>query len=332
MDISVYISELLYGNDCVIIPGFGGFVTHYAPARIHPINHSFLPPSKNILFNSKLVRDDGLLTDHIAARQGITYAEAKRFVSEYGNHAAALLAKGEVVRIQHVGTLQRDSSGKLLFSPDESINYLEEAYGLSSFVSPPIKRQSIQKRMESRFIDRKPVSGREQQVKKKYWVYAAAVPVILLLGWFILFGPVHLINTQQSGIITLPDTEQNPVMNEGPAKIDHSFEEPPLESLDLREIGSRESTIVEDAEETGQEAVPPGRKYFIIGGAFGVEANADKLVAVLRKRGYTAERAGISPLGLHMVSYFSTADKSEALVNLDIIRRQDNPSAWLIRK
>ena len=71
MDVSFFISELLYKHDCVILPGFGGFVTQFVPAKIHPINHTFYPPSKNILFNSKLTRDDGLLFDFIAASQKI---------------------------------------------------------------------------------------------------------------------------------------------------------------------------------------------------------------------------------------------------------------------
>jgi hypothetical protein len=36
--------------------------------------------------------------------------------------------------------------------------------------------------------------------------------------------------------------------------------------------------------------------------------------------------------GLHLVSYFNSEDKSEALVNLAMIRRDSNPSAWLLKK
>jgi hypothetical protein len=333
MEISFYISELLFGNDCVILPGFGGFVTHYAPARIHPINHNFLPPSKSILFNSKLIRDDGLLTDHIADRQGISYSDAKQMVEAFSKKATTMLFNGEVVRLKNIGSIQRDATGKLLFTPEESVNYLEEAYGLPAFVSPPIKRKPIHKRVEARFVDRKPVSGREHAIPRKYWAYAVAVPVLLLLGWFLFFGPVRFKNTQQSGMVTLPDSEQvtkNPEVLSAPV---HEAEEPPLESLDLRDPGSRQVAMDEAAaskEEKKQALVT--RKYFIIGGAFGVESNADKLVAVLRQKGFTAERAGLSPSGLHMVSYLSTPDKSEALVNLGMIRAQENPSAWLIRK
>ncbi|MEZ5146058.1 MAG: hypothetical protein R2759_02945 [Bacteroidales bacterium] len=59
--------------------------------------------------------------------------------------------------------------------------------------------------------------------------------------------------------------------------------------------------------------------------------NAEKLVAILRQKGYHANRAGLSKSGLHMVEYLATIDKSEALVNLEMIRKDDNPSAWLLK-
>ncbi len=73
-------------------------------------------------------------------------------------------------------------------------------------------------------------------------------------------------------------------------------------------------------------------KFYVIGGAFKIRENADKLLAVLRGEGYHAEDVGQNPAGLYMVSYFSSEDKSEALVNLATIRREKNPSAWLLKK
>lgn len=332
MDISAYISELLYRHDCVIIPGFGGFVSHYAPAKIHPVNHSFLPPSKNLLFNSKLIRDDGLLIDHIASKQSITYAQAKALVEDFTRDLVQKLSTGEVARLKNIGNLQRDSLGKLLFDPDDSVNYLEESFGLPGFVSPPIRRQSVQKRMEARFIDRKPSSSAETRNRKRQWAYAALVPVLLLVGWFVFFGNFKFNHTQQTAILPISDTELNQRESSHPDQIKAEVANPPLESLDFSDATPVESKTM--PEETAEPESPPlvMKKYFIIGGAFGVERNAEKFLAVLRKKGYTAERAGISPSGLHMVSYYSTEDKSEALVNLEVIRQNDNPSAWLIRK
>jgi hypothetical protein len=33
-----------------------------------------------------------------------------------------------------------------------------------------------------------------------------------------------------------------------------------------------------------------------------------------------------------MISYFDSEDRMEAVANLDLIRQNENPSAWLLRK
>ena len=58
-----YICELLYDHDCVIIPGLGGFIANFEPARIIRKQHTIMPPSKKIAFNGKLKNNDGLLAD-----------------------------------------------------------------------------------------------------------------------------------------------------------------------------------------------------------------------------------------------------------------------------
>lgn len=332
MDISLFVGELMYSNDCVIIPGFGGFVTHYSPAKIHPINHSFRPPSKNILFNSKLVRDDGLLIDYISEKQALSYTETKLLVETFVKEAITRLDNGGVTRFKNVGALHQDQGGKILFSPDESVNYLEEAYGLPTFVSPPIQRKAKEPAADRKFIDRKPVTLRDRQQRKLYWAYAALVPVLIVVGWYIFFGNWKPDDVQRSAIITLPDTDMIAESKTESKENVESLSNPPLESLDfsLNDNDEPEQMVVPETETP--VVLAPVKKYYIIGGAFGVEANADKFVAILRQKGYDAARAGLSRSGLHAVSYFSSADKSEAMLNLEIIRREDNPSAWLLKK
>ncbi|MEZ5146056.1 MAG: hypothetical protein R2759_02935 [Bacteroidales bacterium] len=72
MDISFHISELLFEHDCVIIPGFGGFVGHYSPAKIHPISHTF-PPSKIFYLTQNSPMTMGLLLDYISQRENVSY-------------------------------------------------------------------------------------------------------------------------------------------------------------------------------------------------------------------------------------------------------------------
>ena len=103
MNIAGHISKLLYYNDCVIIPGLGGFVTDYAPAKIHPNTHTFFPPSKSILFNAKLTNDDGILMHFIAQEEKISYADAKREINYFVQDLIFELDKGKENVLEKIG-------------------------------------------------------------------------------------------------------------------------------------------------------------------------------------------------------------------------------------
>ena len=335
MKITDYISDLLHTHDCVVIPGFGGFVSNYAPAKIHPVNHTFYPPSKNILFNSRLTSDDGLLIHSISVSREISYEQAKDEVDAFVHDCTHDLMQGKTVILEKIGRLRKDEDGRYLFDQDTAVNYLEESYGLQSFMSPAISRDSMQKRFERRFADRKLRPASPVKNKKVYWAAVVLLPVILLAGW-IFFNPVYEFSGgQQTGFITLNEPERknteldNADVKPQPEVTAHSIEANKTET----EINLAPVTVSE--KETNQpenKDVIPGSRYYVIGGAFKSRENADKMLGLMRQDGYAAEDAGQNPAGLFMISYFSSPDRSEAQENLALIRRDKNPSAWLLKK
>lgn len=94
LDITAFIRELLFGHDCVIIPGFGGFIGNYTPARIDRSDNTFYPPVKQISFNRNLNHNDGLLIGRVSEAAGLNYADARNLVMEFAGDLTARLAKG----------------------------------------------------------------------------------------------------------------------------------------------------------------------------------------------------------------------------------------------
>lgn len=334
LKVAHYTSELLFRYDCVIVPGLGGFVTNYEPARIHPINHTFSPPSKSILFNTNLTKDDGLLLHAISSASQISYEEAKNDLNTFVKECFSKIERGEKINIKHVGILKRDIEGSLLFDPDTTINYFEESFGLPSFISPPIIRQSASKRLEKKFIDRKPVPEKEKSNKKVLVAALVLIPVLFFTGWFTINSGVFNKNNQQASMLPSP-VEENVELDtskDKTEKVDKVIT--PIKDLnfeaDTEDPIQEQTTAVIEPEI--YEPKIESLKYYIIGGAFSIPENADNLIAQLRHKGYHAEAAGQSTTGLFMVCYFKTEDKSEALANLAIIRKDDNPSAWLLKK
>ena len=335
MKITDHIARLLYQNDCVIIPGLGGFVTNYRSAKVHPINHTFYPPSKSILFNSKLTNDDGLLVHNISVSEDISYSEAKSAVDHFVQDCFSILSSEGKLSFENIGVVRKDIEGNLLFDPDASINYLEESFGLPIFVSPPILRESMHRRLEKKFIDRKPVPERDKKNRKVYWVYVVLIPILFMIGWVVINNGFNIEHTQQSGVLPVADSETLSINTDIVIEDDNSKPVKPLKDLNFEdpETDPETDNVSETLPDQEQpEFKPQGPKYYIIGGAFRYKDNADGLIANLRNKGYDAEPAGQNPDGLFMVSYFNSEDKSEALVNLAMIRNDSNPSAWLLKK
>lgn len=82
------------------------------------------------------------------------------------------------------------------------------------------------------------------------------------------------------------------------------------------------------AEEAPVEAVV---KFQIVGGAFGVKANAEKLAASMRKEGFEATLHYQAHNGLTAVSMGGYATESEAREALADARARGHQKAWLKR-
>jgi nucleoid DNA-binding protein len=177
-DLNPIIKELLFSNDCVILPDFGGFIGNYTPARIDREGHVFYPPVKSISFNSKLSHNDGLLIGKISHREGIGYPDARRMVEDYIGGLRAKLQKGERVHLDDIGHFQLNGEGSILFEPDNNVNFLLDSYGLSPFTREPVEDYDISRAI-SRSHERDPlvVASRRRMV----WRAAVALPFVMAL-------------------------------------------------------------------------------------------------------------------------------------------------------
>ena len=136
MSISKHIIELLHKHDCVIIPGFGAFLTKSIPAS-HD-NNIFSPPKKSVTFNGMLKENDGLLANEISAKENISYnASLKQIKKEVKALLSSL--KSDKVEIDTIGVFQLNTEKKIQFQPNKDANFDSNSYGLESFTRNPRK-------------------------------------------------------------------------------------------------------------------------------------------------------------------------------------------------
>ena len=138
MNLDKYIEDLLYRNECVVIPNFGAFITSVNSANLNN-EGVFTPPSKSISFNKKIKKNDGVLANYIAELNDISFDEAMKLIKlNVSNFNNDILNKKDIV-FSKVGVISINE-GLTEFTSYTNINYLKDSYGLSSVSSSFIKR------------------------------------------------------------------------------------------------------------------------------------------------------------------------------------------------
>jgi cell division septation protein DedD len=364
MNLSVYISELLKTNDCVIIPDLGGFIANFQSARYEGQGDQFAPPAKEIIFSGKLKKNDGLLVNYVSEHEGVGYLEARKIVSEFVSEYLFKLENGETVEFEQIGTLRFDQNEHLLFEAGNYQIVRTDAFGLDAFHFPELVskyHQSVKPVFRDKApepqLNRRPVVNREAL---KYLLIA--IPVIALL-YFLpvskLLNFKHLENQQtpNTASLTISDAPasikpeakasekedtQDVYMSEPklivetekvvPSKINQEnivAEAKVSESGPIHEVMPKSSQPVKPIAQTVVNEPSKGR-YHVVGGCFKIRENADKLVQELTKQGYHAQ---VSNMGrsFFRVSVDTYQTRSEAEQTLKkLLTAEPDGGYWLM--
>lgn len=133
IEINRHIEILLLSNDCVIVPGFGGFMAHYVAARKDEADGSFLPPIRNIGFNPKVTVNDSLLAQSYVDSYDISYPEACKRVEADVEELKRRVSTDGYYEFNGIGTVRVNGEGNYEFSPCKAGILTPELYGLDSF-------------------------------------------------------------------------------------------------------------------------------------------------------------------------------------------------------
>jgi len=316
MSVENYLKELLYRYECVVMPGFGAFLSQRKPAEIHETTHAFYPPKKVISFNKQLSENDGVLTNYIAQAERISYSEASEKVNLFVQELQATLQTYQEVVLNEIGTFNLVEE-KVVFQPFYHNNYLAESFGLSTFTSAEIEREKEVVTEEIPVIsvvenepkeETSPLPSEEKEKKKlPIWRYAAVG--VVALGLAGLLGGNYYNNQLE----------------------EHNLAEQQKAEKQL-ESQIQEATFVMSSplpEVTFKVARENGN-YHIVAGAFREKENAAKKVRQLQEKGFNAREIGVNKWGLHQVIYNSHEDRLEALKSLRKIKAESNKEAWLL--
>ena len=141
IELERHIEILLLSNDCVIVPGLGGFMTHHIDARYDERDNMFLPPLRTLGFNPQLNINDSLLAQSYIEAYDISYPEALQRIDDEVNELRQHLQNEGSYELNDIGMLALNDEGKYVFTPCEAGILTPALYGLSSFEMKPLDHQ-----------------------------------------------------------------------------------------------------------------------------------------------------------------------------------------------
>jgi nucleoid DNA-binding protein len=313
LDITAFIRELLFGHDCVIIPGFGGFIGNYTPARLDKSDNTFHPPVKQISFNRNLNHNDGLLIGRISESAGLNYADARNLVDEFAMSLTARLAKGEKIVFDHIGSFVNNHEGNVQFEPDRESNYHLNSYGLSTFQIMPLEGYDVRKRIV-RHIEKDPV--RQASIRKYLWRAAVIIPLLGVMVAVPLKTDLFKTKVQSTNLNPLATVE----LENNRSAVDKGAKS----ETKADEISFVKSESVPTVSETVTE-----EEFCVIAGSFKSEDNAAMMMKRLADEGYAPELVK-GPNGFFRVSAIKCRTLSEATLKKDSIGRKYS-GTWVAR-
>ena len=133
-DLSKHIGRLLLNNDCVIVPGLGGFIAYNVSARYVSEENLYLPPIRTIGFNSQLVLNDGLLVQSYMQYNDVSYPEALRILEVDIDEVKDILLNEGSVDFKGIGLLHYTVDCLYTFKSCECGILSPALYGLSFFL------------------------------------------------------------------------------------------------------------------------------------------------------------------------------------------------------
>lgn len=299
MNLSRHISELLKYHECVIIPEFGGFISNYQPAKFNAARNTFSPPSKEVIFNTKIKKNDGLLVNHLVEVEHLGYHQAETTVMNFVDGLYRQLNHGDTVELEELGTFHFDRSGTLIFEAAGPFQLLQ-AYGLKEVQYPTLHESSSIGTFQPRPAVRA-INTRKDAVR-----IAASIALLLALSLF----PVR---TEK---VKMHSSTLNPIgvmIEESAMPVNKTIVEAPAVEIKKEIVPVKETPA----------------PYILVGGCFQFKSNAQQFENTLQAKGLHPEIVKLEN-GFYRVIVNSFNSKEKALDAMTAYRKNHSGSGvWV---
>ena len=358
IDVANAVQELLYENQSVVIPGFGGFTSTYKSAAVDYVQGAVAPPAKNIAFNPNLKINDGVMVAFLQKKYAISVDEAQTAITEYVDGINATLAKKEIVEIPRVGRLYLDYENKMKFLP-EGTNFSPESFGLPTVKFYPVMREKADAAKEkvaaaattakaaATTPPYKTLPNKTSKLPENWWLWLVLLIAIpfLIYSFYSLFSgdnpPEPTEQIDRDRINTSPSDDDDSLDDEediadfemdGEDGINYQedLENGVISDEDAPPADELDDEIADEDMDTDSPVIPPSaKKAFVVVHSFGSKKNANRFSKKLIDAGYNAgseKDGGLYRVGVNLV-YESKSELNDLVEELGR-KYKSSPKVW----
>lgn len=318
IELERHIEILLLTNECVIVPDFGGFMTHQVPAYYDNGDCSYIPPKRTLGFNPQLRINDSVLVQSYVEAYDLSYPEALRRIEREVSELKSKLHEDGQYAMEHLGLLKINEDGNCEFCPSEAGVLSPEYYGLSSFTFAPLKGAAVKSTPDKAepatpsesqqaavvAIDSQPslldfadTPDDESAISIRLsWIRNAVAVAAAVAAFFFMATPIANSNLSNQAMTQL---QQNIIYKLIPQD---TSEVPAIQSVaatDSDAITPSDATTPSDAIPASRHSdIPPSpapaKHYCIVVASQVKKSNAESYVEKLHKDGYSEARIYIN--------------------------------------
>lgn len=194
IELAKHIEVLLLENDCVIVPGLGGFIAHYRSSAFNEDTGEFCPPARTIGFNPQLVMNDGLLVQSYMQAYNTDFPDATRRIEKIVSQLKEDIYQQGHIHLNNVGTLYYNMNGVYEFEPEANGFFTPSLYGLQAFTFPklvqkrPVAQPSVFEPVMQRTVK---IGSRRFHPHYRKWAKNIVAVAAAVLLFFLFSVPVE---------------------------------------------------------------------------------------------------------------------------------------------
>ncbi len=365
IELSRHIEILLLKNECVIVPDFGGFMTHHVCASYSEQEHLFLPPMRTLGFNPQLRMNDSVLVQSYVEAYDISYPEALRRIEEEVEEVKEVLSQKGTYTMNDLGELTINQEGNMEFTPCQAGILSPELYGLADFSFKTLKNSKlaettaevtelknvkVEEKVEDKVEDQQEekvesptlldFTGEEAEEEndsvniKMSWIRNVGAVAAAIVAFFLLSTPVvnselgtsTMTNLQNHILYKLIPQDTN-VMKAEPveAKIDNK--------IAVKEVvADKDKETAQVNEKKADSIVTKKDVYMIIVASQVKKSNAENYVEQLHKNGYPQAEIFIHNNVVRVTcGQFDTEAEAYKILN-KMTSKEEFADAWVFKK